>query len=140
MLYFDISSVTGHSSPDVTAAVVVQSRIEYNNKKVVNNNNNNEEKGFVIYAPGEEPSNTSEKPDPNSPFSAFHGMRNTWQIQGMENMSTNEYYKAITDRQTQIRVQRMAQEGIRHREPLNDYYESLSRKREESDQQQQQQK
>jgi hypothetical protein len=56
-------------------------------------------------------------------------VRNTWQIKGMENMTKDEYYKALMDRQQKIRLVRMEQEGRRHREPLADYYETLSRKR-----------
>lgn len=83
----------------------------------------------VVYEAGQGPA-TEDKPDPNSPFSDLHGLSNTWQMPGMDNMSTEEYYAAINKRIVDMKSKRKFTEGSSNT-MVNDYFESLSRKKEE---------
>lgn len=87
------------------------------------------QQAFVIYEAGEGPA-TEDKPDPNSPFSDLHGLSNTWQMPGMDNMSTEEYYAAINKRIVDMKSKRKFTEGSSNT-MVNDYFESLSRKKDE---------
>ena len=49
-----------------------------------------------------------EKPDPADPFAPLHGLSNTWQVPNSENMTTEEYYKAINDRLLEMKNRRKA--------------------------------
>jgi hypothetical protein len=81
----------------------------------------------VIWEAGEGPS-SEDKPDPNSPFANLHGVKNTWQIPGMDNMSTEEYYAAINKRLLDMKSKRKITEGSSNT-MVNDYFDSLSKPR-----------
>lgn len=85
------------------------------------------ESDFVIYEVGEGPS-SDERPDPNSEFSALHGLKNTWEMPGMDNMTTDEYYAAINARIVSMKNKRKQTPGNSNT-MVNDYFESLSRPR-----------
>lgn len=82
---------------------------------------------FVIYEAGTGPP-SEETPDPDSPYSAMHGLSNTWQIAGMDNMTTEEYYKAINKRIVDMKDKRRSTEGSSNT-MVNDYFDSLSKPR-----------
>lgn len=84
-------------------------------------------KELVIHQAGEGPA-SDEKPDPNSPYSDLHGLSNTWQIAGMDNMTTEEYYAAINKRILDMKDKRRSTEGSSNT-MVNDYFDSLSRPR-----------
>lgn len=84
---------------------------------------------FIVYEAGEGPA-SEDKPDPNSPFSDLHGLSNTWQMPGMDNMTTGEYYAAINKRIVDMKNKRKFTEGSSNT-MVNDYFESLSRKKDE---------
>ena len=48
--------------------------------------------GVWIPEPGQEKGRPITEADPKSAFAPLHGVRNTWQIKGMESMTTEEYY------------------------------------------------
>ena len=85
------------------------------------------ESEFVIYEMGEGPT-SDERPDPNSEFSALHGLKNTWEMPGMDNMTTDEYYAAINARIVSMKNKRKQTPGNSNT-MVNDYFESLSRPR-----------
>lgn len=68
----------------------------------------------------------NEKPDTDS-FSAFYGLGNTWNVEGMEDMTKEEYYEALNKRNAKIRAARRAETG----RPMqtDDYLKSLRRPR-----------
>lgn len=95
---------------------------------------------IVADAVGEEPppsgiasiaaSNVAEKstsrddvPDPSSPFSLMHGKTSTWEVDNMENMTTEEFYDAINKRNAEIRTRLKAS---RPRVETDDYFASLN--------------
>ena len=82
---------------------------------------------FVIHEAGEGPPSEDE-PDPNSPFADLHGLSNTWQMPGMDHMTTDEYYKAINKRIVDMKNKRKSSEGSSNT-MVNDYFESLSKPR-----------
>ena len=60
----------------------------------------------------------------------MHGLSNTWQIAGMDNMTTDEYYKAINKRIVDMKDKRRSTEGSSNT-MVNDYFDSLSKPRKE---------
>jgi len=60
-------------------------------------------------------------------FSAFKGSKSTWQIPGMDKMTTKEYYEAINQRLGEIRNMRKSDPGY-DRDGSASYMASLSRK------------
>jgi len=106
------SSIPSSSSSPPRAAVTTTTTSNSNNrnggtKKIeaadVDDSNDVSASDVRVYGAGEGPRN-SEKPDPNSPFSSLHGLSNTWQIPGMENMTTEQYYAAINKRISSMKV------------------------------------
>lgn len=85
------------------------------------------ESDFVIHEMGEGP-RSEEAPDPNSEFSDLHGLSNTWQMPGMDNMTTDEYYAAINARIVSMKNKRKQTPGNSNT-MVNDYFESLSKPR-----------
>ena len=85
------------------------------------------ESSFEIFAAGEGPA-SEEKPDPNSPFADLHGLSNTWQMPGMDNMTTDEYYAAINKRIQDMKNKRKAAPGFNSATMVSDYFDSLSKK------------
>ena len=81
----------------------------------------------IIHEMGEGPT-SDERPDPNSEFSALHGLKNTWEMPGMDNMTTDEYYAAINARIVSMKNKRKQTPGNSNT-MVNDYFESLSRPR-----------
>lgn len=62
-------------------------------------------------------------PDPSSPFSLMHGKTSTWEVDNMENMTTEEFYDAINKRNAEIRARLKAS---RPRVETDDYFEHLN--------------
>jgi hypothetical protein len=77
----------------------------------------------VIWEAGDGP-RSEDAPDPDSPYSDLHGLKNTWQMPGMDNMSTEEYYAAINKRILDMKNKRKASEGS-SQTMVDDYFESL---------------
>ena len=65
--------------------------------------------------------------DPNSPFAPLHGMGNTWQVKGMEQMSTEEYFDEVYRRMAVMKEKRSQEEGY-SREAARDYFDSINAK------------
>jgi hypothetical protein len=65
--------------------------------------------------------------DPDSPFAPLHGMGNTWQLKGMEQMTTEEYYDGIYKRMAVMKDLRQKDEGYT-RESSRDYLDSINQK------------
>jgi hypothetical protein len=82
---------------------------------------------FVVHEAGEGP-RSEDEPDPNSPFADLHGLSNTWQMPGMDHMTTEEYYAAINKRIVDMKNKRKFTEGSSNT-MVNDYFESLSKPR-----------
>lgn len=82
---------------------------------------------FVIYEAGDGP-RSDDIPDPNSPYSDLHGLSNTWQMPGMDQMSTEEYYAAINKRILDMKNKRKVTEGSSNT-MVDDYFTSLSKPR-----------
>lgn len=57
----------------------------------------------------------------------FVGIGSTWNVDGMEQMSTEEYYKAINQRNHEIKALRK-KSATYEREPVNGYLNSLNKK------------
>ena len=85
------------------------------------------ESDFMIYEAGEGP-RSDEVPDPDSPFADLHGLSNTWQIEGMDNMTTEEYYSAINKRLLDMKKKRKVTDRSSNT-MVTDYFESLSKPR-----------
>ena len=83
--------------------------------------------GVYISEAGEGKGRPISEADPNSPFAAFHGHRNTWQINGSDNMTTEEYYQEIYRRNRAIKDLRQQEKGFT-REAGQDYLESINKK------------
>lgn len=60
-------------------------------------------------------------------FSPLYGMKSTWQIPGMESMTTAEYYDAINRRNSEIKAMMKARPDY-DRNPGASYLESLEKK------------
>lgn len=84
-----------------------------------------EEEFETIWEAGDGP-RSEDSPDPDSPYSDLHGLKNTWQIANMDNMSTEEYYAAINKRILDMKNKRKASEGS-SQTMVDDYFESLNR-------------
>lgn len=85
------------------------------------------ETDFVIYEAGDGP-RSEDIPDPNSPFSDLHGLSNTWQMPGMDDMTTDEYYAAINKRIVDMKNKRKITDRGSNT-MVDDYFESLSKPR-----------
>jgi hypothetical protein len=83
------------------------------------------EDGFYIPEPGDQQLSPIDEADPNSPFAPLHGLKNTWQVKGMQDLSTEEYYAAIYRRNRDMKDRRMKEKGYT-REAASDYINSLS--------------
>jgi hypothetical protein len=88
-------------------------------------NEQKQEEYAVIWEAGDGP-RSEDAPDPESPYSDLHGLKNTWQMPGMDNMSTEEYYAAINKRILDMKNKRKASEGS-SQTMVDDYFESLNR-------------
>jgi len=84
-----------------------------------------EEEYAVIWEAGDGP-RSEDAPDPDSPYSDLHGLKNTWQMPGMDQMSTEEYYAAINKRILDMKNKRIASEGS-SQTMVDDYFDKLSR-------------
>lgn len=88
-----------------------------------------------MFMPGSGPKST-EAPDPNSAFSPLHGLSNTWQIEGMDQMSTEEYYQKINERNTQMKQMRKAKGEPYGSAATEDYFAFLEKKKRDAQTQQ----
>eukprot|EP01040_Poterioochromonas_malhamensis_P003882 gene3882-4149_t len=65
--------------------------------------------------------------DSQDRFSSMSGLRTTWNLPGMENMTTEQYYKALNDRN--LRIQQARKEaGDQRPDEYQHFITSLSRK------------
>jgi hypothetical protein len=61
-------------------------------------------------------------------FTPFHGQGSTWNIDGMDKMSTVEYYAALNKRNAEIQAYRK-QSGLSGPRDVDDYLASLNGKK-----------
>ena len=59
-------------------------------------------------------------------FAPFYGTGGTWNIEGMENMTTEEYYAAINKRNADIKA---ARKGLSGPNEADNYLSSLSKRK-----------
>ena len=71
---------------------------------------------------------SNEKPDPSSPYAPLHGLSNTWQIEGMDKMSTEEYYQKINERNTEMKQLRKKRGEPIGSQATESYFELLNKK------------
>ena len=63
----------------------------------------------------------------NTEFSALEGLSSTWEVKGMDDMTTEEYYAALNKRSIDINNERKKKMGPNYdRNPGDDYIASLS--------------
>jgi hypothetical protein len=63
----------------------------------------------------------------DSPFLSLHGKGSSWNVEGMDKMTTEEYYAAINQRNAEIRAFRR-EKGLSGPRDTDDYLKSLSRR------------
>ena len=80
----------------------------------------------AIPSAGEQKRRPMSEADPNSPFAPLHGMKSTWQVQNIDNMTTEEYYAEIYRRNREMKDLRMREEGY-SRESAQDYLSSINK-------------
>lgn len=68
----------------------------------------------------------NEVADPDSPYALLHGKTNTWEVDNMENMTTEEFYDAINKRNSEIRAKLKATKASK--EEANEYIDMLNKK------------
>ena len=83
--------------------------------------------GVWIPEPGQEKGRPITEADPKSAFAPLHGVRNTWQIKGMESMTTEEYYDNIYKRMAVMKELRQKENGYT-RESTRDYLDQINKK------------
>ena len=64
----------------------------------------------------------------SSAFEELKGLGNTWNIDGMESMTTEEYYAALNKRNSQINEQRRSQNERFGPQQMNSFLQGLSRR------------
>jgi hypothetical protein len=95
------------STPIETTATTTTIATTTSNTQKTNNNNQNSKQ--------------------NQPFQQFNGMKSTWQVPGIEQMDSEEFYKKLNQRNAEVRMQRRKEGfGI---EESDAYFKSLSRKK-----------
>lgn len=66
--------------------------------------------------------------DSSTPFDAIEGLGSTWNIPGMDDMSTKEYYEAINKRNAQIQAIRNTSNHRFRPEQMDSFLQNLSRR------------
>ena len=78
------------------------------------------------------PSNSisqNKSPSKNGEFDELKGLSSTWEVEGMENMTTEEYYSALNKRNIAINDERKKRAGPGYdRNPGDNYIEGLSKR------------
>lgn len=79
-----------------------------------------------IASQGEQDRTPITEANPDSPFAPLHGLKSTWQVENIDDMTTEEYYQEIYRRNREMKDRRMKEEGFT-RESAQDYLNSLNK-------------